>query len=172
MLIAAILMLTMAFTLTGCGSDSKADETPATQAPAAAGFTVEDTTFYYRGIGLALDGKVEDVLTPLGDADEVKSELSCHGEGEDKTYIYGDFTMKTYPKNGEDHILEVLVTKAGVPTSKGIQVGSTLAEVTAAYGSEYNKIAKFCVFDAGEGKTLRFAVEDDKVVQIDYYFNV
>lgn len=173
MLLAAVLMLTMSFALTGCGSDdSGSSETPATQAQQSGGFSADDTTFTYNGTAVALDGKVADAVAALGDADDVKSELSCHGEGEDKTYTYPDFILKTYPKDGEDRVLEVLITKAGVPTSKGIEVGSSVDDVTAAYGADHKTIGSRYVYDAGEGKTLRFVIEGDKVAQIDYYFNV
>lgn len=171
-LLAAVLMLTMALSLSACGSSDNKTEDKATEAQKAGAFTVDDTTFTYKGASVALDSKAADAIAALGEADEVKSELSCHGEGDDKTYTYPDFTLKTYPKDGEDRVLEILVNKAGVATSKGIGVGSTVEEVTQAYGSDYKQIAKFYVFDAGSGKTLRFAIENNAVVQIDYYFNV
>ena len=175
-LLAAILVLTMAFALTGCGSDSSTTdkETPAaTEAQqTGAGFTEADTTFTYNGVSVALDSSLDEAIAALGEAKDVKSELSCHGEGEDKTYTYDGFIVKSYPKDGVDCVLEVLITEAGIPTSKGIQVGSSLSDVNAAYGEDFNTIAKFHVYGTGSAKTLRFAIENDVVTQIDYYFNV
>ena len=174
--LAAILMLAMAFALTGCGgsNDTAKETTPAaTEAPQdTAAFAEADTTFTYNNVSVALDGSIDEAIAALGDPLDVKSELSCHGEGDDKTYTYDGFTVKSYPKDGVDRVLEVLINVAGIPTSKGIEVGSSLDDVIAAYGSDYNTIAKFYVYNAGNGKTLRFAVEDNKVIQIDYYFNV
>lgn len=172
-------MLTTAFVLTGCGSDEKKDNDTAGTQPAtenaedgAVGITAADTTFIYNGIEIALDSKIDDAVAALGDAEDVKSETSCHGEGEDKTYTYADFLLKSYPKDGVDRVLDIIITKAGVPTAKGIEVGSTLEEVTAAYGTEYNTIGPRYVYNAGEGKTLRFNIKDNTVNQIEYYFNV
>lgn len=176
-LLAAVLVLTMAFTLTGCGSDTPT-EAPATAAPTqagqtGAGITEADTTFGINGVDVALDGSIDAVITALGDPLDVKSELSCHGEGDDKTYTYNGFVIKSYPKDGEDRVLEVLINDAGIPTSKGIEIGSSIDDVIAAYGDNYSVIAgKRYVYDAGNGKTLRFVTEDNAVVQIDYYFNV
>lgn len=162
LLLAAVLVLTMAFALTACGSDKEEKAE-----------TADDiTVFSYKGASVALDSKAADAVSALGEAQDVKSEMSCHGEGEDRTYTYADFILKTYPKDGEDHVLEILISKAGVPTSKGIEVGSSLDDVTAAYGSDCKTIGTRYVYDAGEGKTLRFNIKDNKVVEIDYYFNV
>lgn len=173
-IIAAILMLTMAFTLTACGSDSKTDPTtaPTEAQPSDGAIAVADTTFVYNNISVALDGSIEEAIAALGEPLDVKSELSCHGEGDDKTYTYDGFVVKSYPKDGVDRVLEVLINIAGIPTSKGIEIGSSLDDVIAAYGSSYNTIAKFYVYNAGGGKTLRFYIEDNTVAQIDYYFNV
>ena len=177
LILAAVLLLTTALSLTACGSDSSSDSKTATEAPTEAqqgdtAFSEADATFYYKGIAIALDGSVDDILAAIGDADEVKSELSCHGEGEDKTFTYADFLMKSYPKDGKDHVLQVLITKEGVPTTKGIVIGSSLDDVTAAYGPATKTIGTRTVYDAGNGKALRFNINDNQVVQIEYYFDV
>lgn len=177
-IIAAVLMLTMALTLTACGSSTTdpttaPTEAPATDAPSAdAAISVNDTTFTYGGVSIALDGSIDEAIAALGEPLDVKSELSCHGEGDDKTYTYDGFIVKSYPKDGVDRVLEVLINAEGIPTSKGITIGSSLSDVITAYGDGYNTIAKFYVYNAGNGKTLRFLIEDDAVAQIDYYFNV
>ena len=172
--IAAILMLTMALSLTACGSDTKTDPTtaPTEEQPSGDAIAVADTTFVYNNISVALDGSIDEAIAALGEPLDVKSELSCHGEGDDKTYTYDGFVVKSYPKDGVDRVLEVLISAVGIPTSKGIEIGSSLDDVIAAYGTNYNTIAKFYVYNAGSGKTLRFYIEDNTVAQIDYYFNV
>ena len=179
-LTAIALILTLALSMTACGSNGGSETTaPATDAaateaaPAGAGISVDDTTFTYNNVSVALDGSIDEVIAGLGEAKDVKSELSCHGEGDDKTFTYDGFIVKSYPKDGADRVLEVLINDAGIPTSKGIEVGSKLEDVIAAYGDVYTTIAgKRYVYDAGNGKTLRFVIEDNAVVQIDYYFNV
>lgn len=179
-ILAAVLVMALAFSLAACGSESSGSTAaPATEAQQSdgdgseAGIAVDDTTFTYNGVAVPLDGSIDEITAALGEPADVKSELSCHGEGDDKTFTYDGFIVKSYPKDGVDRVLEVLINDAGIPTSKGIQVGSSIDEATAAYGDNYTTIAsKRYVYDAGSGKTLRFVVEDGKIIQIDYYFNV
>ena len=182
-ILTAILVLTMAFSMTACGSEENKGGTAdnSTNAPTTAtdstddgkiGITADDTTFIYNGVEIALDAKIDDVVALLGEADSVKSEQSCHGEGEDRTYTYPDFLLKSYPKDGVDRVLDVIITAEGVATAEGIVIGSSLDDVIEAYGTVYNMVGPRYVYNAGEGKTLRFSIKDNTVTQIEYYFNV
>ncbi|MBQ7218739.1 MAG: hypothetical protein IJS27_04465 [Ruminococcus sp.] len=183
--IAAILALTLVFTLTACGSkpaETKNDAPAATQAQetaapaateaAAPVISADDVVFTVNGASVALNTPISDVIAALGEASSVDSQLSCHGVGDDKTYHYDGFIVNSYPKDGVDYVLEVVVKNAGIPTSKGIQIGSTGDEVKAAYGEGFREIGAYWYFDAGEGKSLQFFMENGTVQEIDYYYNV
>ena len=108
----------------------------------------------------------------LGEAQEVSSQLSCHGEGDDKTYTYEGFVLNTYPLDGKDRVLEIVVKTAGIPTAKGVQVGDAVSKVTEAYGEDFKKVGMYYAYDAGDGKSLQFFIQDDKVQEISYYYDV
>ena len=176
-IIAAILALMLTFSLAACGGSDNAPATDAaTEAPASddtgAAITAAQATFRYNDITVELDGKMEDVLSYIDIPFEVSSQLSCHGEGDDKTYTFDGFSIGTYPKDGVDHILEVVINSEGIATADGITVGASADEVVAAYGDGYKEVGKYYSYDAGSGKSLQFRIEDGTVVEIIYYYNV
>ncbi len=182
---AVLLTMTLIFTLTGCGSDKKPADTASSQSAetqaaateaaqsASGSITADDALFTYNGTSVELNAEADAIIAALGQYNDMTSQLSCHGgEGDDKTYIYNGFTVGTYPKDGVDRILEVVINEAGIPTSKGVQVGDALSKVTETYGENYKKVGMYYAYDAGEGKSLQFFVEDDTVKEIDYYYDV
>ena len=68
--------------------------------------------------------------------------------------------------------MEIVVSNAGIPTSKGIEVGSSASDVVAAYGSGYKEVGVYYAYDAGNKMSLQFYIENDAVKEIDYYYNV
>lgn len=190
-MLAVMLTLALVFTLAACGGNKTATEaqtaaTAATEAaPAATEAATEaaaagtssiapaDTIFMYDGVAVVLNDEAEPVIGALGDPVNTSSQLSCHGgEGDDKTYEYNGFSVGTYPKDGVDRILEVVISGEGIPTAKGIQVGDPLSKVTEAYGDGYRTVGMYYAYEAGEGKSLQFFIENDTVKEIDYYYDV
>ncbi|MBQ1454200.1 MAG: hypothetical protein IIZ23_09560 [Ruminococcus sp.] len=183
---ATALALTSAFALAGCGSSesSKAesnstveskveDVTKADNAQSAAAVTADDVKFTVNGATVELNSELETAVAGLGDPIEITSQLSCHGEGEDKTYTYDGYIVNSYPDaNGTDRVLEVVVSAENLTTNKGIHVGSSASEVVEAYGKGYKEIGVYYSYDAGNKMELRFLIENDKVTEIDYYYNV
>ena len=178
---AVILTLAISVSLTACSGsgDSAQPETTAateaasTDAPASgAVISADDAVFTYNGVSIALDSSIDDMIAALGEANDVSSQLSCHGEGEDKTYTYDGFVVNSYPRDGKDYVLEIVINSEGIATSKGIEIGASAADVIAAYGSDYKEIGVYYYYDAGDSKSLQFLIEDDTVTEIDYYYSV
>lgn len=178
---AAALAVTSVLAFAGCGKNEQSSaDTAATTAAAqettaaqAQGVIPEsDTVFTYNGAKVELNTPIDDMLAALGQANEVSSQLSCHGEGEDKTYSYNGFTVNSYPLNGKDYVMEVVVNEAGIPTSKGVAVGDTVSKVTEAYGNNYKAVGVYYSYDAGNKKSLQFLIENDTVTEIDYFYTV
>lgn len=189
-MLAVMLTLALVFTLAACGGNKTATEaqtatTAATEAAPAvteaateaaaqtSSISPDDTVFTHDGVSVVLNDEAEPVIGALGDPVNTSSQLSCHGgEGDDKTYEYNGFSVGTYPKDGVDRILEVVISGEGIPTAKGIQVGDPLSKVTEAYGDGYRTVGMYYAYEAGEGKSLQFFIENDTVKEIDYYYDV
>ena len=187
-IMSALLAMTSVCALAGCGSDSKgtASSSAAPQSSAAesaaqasdaksgaaATISAADVVFSFNGTSVELNGDAEAAVAALGQANDVSSQLSCHGQGDDKTYTYEGFVLNTYPLDGKDRVLEIVVKSADIPTSKGVKVGDDVSAVTAAYGDNFRKVGVYYAYDAGEGKSLQFLIEGDKVTEIDYYYDV
>ena len=178
---AAALAVTSVLAFAGCGKNEQssadtaattaaAQETTAAQAQSV--IPESDTVFTYNGAKVELNTPIDDMLAALGQANEVSSQLSCHGEGEDKTYSYNGFTVNSYPLNGKDYVMEVVVNEAGIPTPKGVAVGDPVSKVTEAYGNNYKAVGVYYSYDAGNKKSLQFLIENDTVTEIDYFYTV
>ena len=81
------------------------------------------------------------------------------------------FVVNTYPLDGEDRVLEIVIKSADIPTSKGIKVGDTVEAVKAAYG-EGKSVGMYVAYDTAEKKSVQFVVENGVVTEIDYYYDV
>ena len=179
---AAALALTSVLAFTGCGKSeqSSAADTPATTVAAQATTASQETgvipesdvVFNYNGAKVELNTPIENMISAIGEANDVSSQLSCHGEGEDKTYTYNGFTVNSYPLDGKDYVMEVVVSQAGIPTSKGVSVGDPVSKVTEAYGNNYKAVGVYYSYDAGNKKSLQFLIENDVVTEIDYFYTV
>ncbi len=185
-ILSALVAMTSVCALAGCGSNSNgntssaasqssAQESAAAQSSvgsAAATISASDAVFTFNGVNVELNGDADAAVAALGEAQNVSSQLSCHGQGDDKTYTYNGFVLNTYPLDGKDKVLEVVIKSADIPTSKGVKVGDDVSAVTAAYGDNFRKVGVYYAYDAGEGKSLQFLIENDKVTEIDYYYDV
>ena len=119
---------------------------------------------------------VDTLLVTLGDGYEYSEAISCtyaaNGvdgkEGMDKTFAYADACIVTYPlKAGGDYVNSIEVYDIGWQTPKGIAVGSTLQDITAAYGSDYVDDGGMIIYYADKNNNtsaqLYFVMEGDVV---------
>lgn len=174
---AAVVAAASLCTFAGCGSgnnDTAQATTAAAESAAQGGSVISaaDAVFSYNGASVELNSDADAAVAALGEAKDVSSQMSCHGQGDDKTYTYDGFVLNTYPLDGADRVLEVVINQQGIPTSKGVQVGDSVSAVTDAYGTNYKAVGMYYSYDAGDGKSLQFFIENDAVKEIDYYYDV
>lgn len=135
-------------------------------------FAASDAVFVYNDRQVALNSDMDTVLASLGEANSMTTAPSCIGVGEDKTYHYDGFTVTTYPRGDKDYVMEIKVLDAAIATAKGIRLGSTMDDMTAAYGSGYRTFGYICAYQTNDNKSLQFFVEDGVITEISYAYKV
>ena len=165
--LALALGLTLSLAACGGGNAPAGGESPAPQnsaAPQAAGayvFTTGD------GVTVSVDEDMAQVLTDLGEAQSYFEAESCAFEGLDKTYTYPGFVITTRPDGENDYVNSIRLTDDSVSTAEGVYIGSSEADVKAAYGEDDGADQGMLSYTAG-GVSLNFILEDGAVISIEY----
>ena len=165
--LALALGLTLSLAACGGGNAPAGGESPSPQnsaAPQAAGayvFTTGD------GVTVSVDEDMAQVLTDLGEAQSYFEAESCAFEGLDKTYTYPGFVITTRPDGENDYVNSIRLTDDSVSTVEGVYIGSSEADVKAAYGEDGGADQGMLSYTAG-GVSLNFILEDGAVISIEY----
>ncbi len=170
-----LLLFAVLLMLAGCSNAGKTteDEKPADNTPNE---STEDTTttttegysFENNGVTIPMNVDAAPLTDTLGEPVEYFEAASCAFQGLDKIYYYNGFEVGTYPNGQKDYVSYVNLLDDSVATEKGIYLGSTLEEVTAAYGEDYKVEGSSYVYRLGDTK-LTFIIEEDFVTSITYY---
>lgn len=88
---------------------------------------------------------------------------SCYYDGMDKTFGYNGYTVTTYPAADGDYVSEVYITSSDIKTAAQITVGSSLEDVTKAYGNGYTVEGKMYKYNVEDGKYVYFYMSNDVV---------
>ena len=151
---------------------SKSTPKPTNPPKQEGSFAASDAVFVYNDRQVALNSDMDTVLAALGEANSMTTAPSCIGVGEDKTYHYDGFTVTTYPRGDKDYVMEIKVLDAAIATAKGIRLGSTMDDMTAAYGSGNRTFGYICAYQTNDNKSLQFFVEDGVITEISYAYKV
>lgn len=150
---------------------SKSEEQPPKaqeEAPAVEGTVSEgDFAVVVKGVTIPLKGDMSVYAAQLGEPDAFGSAKSCTEAGDDKVYTYGGAVIYTYITNGVDVISLIEIT-GGESLPSGIRIGSTKAEVIAAYGSSYAEEGTELLYEIGN-KTIGIQMNGDTVSFIELY---
>jgi hypothetical protein len=133
----------------------------------AYGGTKEGFQFEYNSTVIPMNTDAAPVIDKLGEPAQYFEAASCAFNGLDKTYTYSGFELTTYPSEDKDYISTVYFLDDSVATDKGIFIGSTLEDVTAAYGEKYTEKSGEYTYTLGDTK-LSFLIKDDSVTSITY----
>ena len=163
-LIAAGLMI-LCVGLTACGGSKGTDNGSTTQQQSQN--TSTGYVFTTNGVNIAIDEKIEDITSKLGDPKGGYYEAkSCAFDGMDKFWYYDSFTLQGYQKNGVDVVYSVTFMDDTVKTKEGIKIGDSKDKVTSAYGSSYKEENGQIKYESGN-MVLSFAIKDNAVTSID-----
>lgn len=158
-----MLALALALSLAACGGDSKEPGSAAAPAPESGSQLV----FTYRDCPLPMNADFAPLLAALGEPDSYFEAASCAFDGLDKTYTYAGVEIITYPDGDTDHVSSVRLLDNTAATPEGITVGSTVEEVTAAYGEDYQEMGLQYVYEEGDTR-LMILFEDGKAISVEY----
>ena len=56
--------------------------------------------------------------------------------------------------------------------SRDEYIPNSASAVKEAYGDGFREVGTYYAYDAGDGKSLQFLIENDSVKEIDYYYDV
>ena len=93
---------------------------------------------------------------------------SCLGNGEDINYYYNDYTLYVWNDNDSYRLIGIDIQGGDATTSRGIKVGSSVNDVTAAYGTGYTEENSDYVYRYDNNCSLRFTIEGGTVTFISY----
>lgn len=168
--------LILALGLTACGggdtpqTPAPQPSTPAAQSSAPAESQApaapESYVFQTGTATVSIDQDMTEVLTALGEPQSYFEAASCAFDGLDKTYTYPGFQVITRPEGDKDYVNSILLTDDSVTTPEGLYIGSSSADVTAAYGE--GDATSSSIMYTKDGVTLSFILENDTVVSIEY----
>ena len=109
--------------------------------PEDTGFNPEDVALVYNGQTVRVKDNALAILNELGDDYTYSESISCKysANGMDKFFDFADVSITTAPMIPDaDHITSVEVWGGSDwKTTRGIGIGSTLADIEAAYGKYY-----------------------------------
>lgn len=184
---AAVLILSAALLLAGCGNDAKViegevktsggenseetaqaggEETPE-EAAAGQEAAHKGYVFIYNDIVMEMDAEASAVLEQLGEANSYFEAPSCAFEGIDKMYTYGSFELDTYPTGDKDYISAVIFKDDTITTPEGVGIGDSREKLTEAYGDGGAEEAGMIVYRKDDMK-LCFIIQDDSIASIEY----
>lgn len=178
-LLCGLLALAMVLALSACGEkepskSSGGGQTGQTSQPAQpdqsaqpGGAGVAEYVFRSGDTTVSIDQDMAEVLSALGEPKEYFEAESCAFEGMDKTYTYSGFVITTRPDGEKDFVNSIALTDDSVTTPEGVYIGSSDADVRAAYGEDAGTLSGALCYTKG-GTDLNFILEDGKVISIEY----
>lgn len=123
--------------------------------------------FKHDGVSIYMNTDVVPVVDALGESIEYFEAESCAFKGLDKYYTYPGFEITTYPMDGKDYISSVNIMDDTVTTPEGIYLGSTVDDMIAAYGEDYEESLGSYTYTMDESN-LQFITMDDEIISITY----
>lgn len=139
-------------------------------------FSEADMKFLYNNNLIGIHDNMANVVSAIGNASSVESAPSCLAinVADDKMYYYNGFMIQTYTDNEAEKVYMIQITDSSAATAKGVTVGSSAADIENAYGlaaaSEHSDF--IYSYNADSQTHLDFIMEDGKVIEIDYTYDV
>ncbi|MCL2298800.1 MAG: hypothetical protein FWC27_01480 [Firmicutes bacterium] len=171
--IACLLVGLFALAFAACDNDNPPATTTENKPTQSTPGTAQDIYFAPKGVRLEIGMLPEGPLEALG---EPKSTLECPScaipNAMDTDYNYPGFKLTvTQPEDGSPYIAAIQLIDDTYTIPGGVTIGSTLEEITAAYGTDYREDNGHYYYTQGLS-VLHFATENGKVSQILYEYDL
>lgn len=118
-----------------------------------------------KGTVVTLGEEINGLLKELGWPDTFEETVSNPRFGSDKKFVYEGIVIYTNPQNRKD-IVNGIEYCGEEKTLSGIGVGSTRADIEAAYGIDYVMDPDYITYTCTDGATMRFRMEGEECVHI------
>ena len=105
--------------------------------------------------------EIQAVLDKLGGPDSFTETVSNPSIGSEKSYTYDGIVIYTTPENGKD-MVSGITYRGEEKTLSGIGVGSTRADIEAAYGIHYMIDPDYIIYTYEENATLCFRMNGEE----------
>ena len=119
-----------------------------------------------QGTVVKLDEEINELMNALGEPDSFVETVRNPRIGSDKTYTYDGIVISTNPQNGKD-IVSRIQYHGKEKTLSGIGIGSTRADIEAAYGIDYLIDPDYIIYTYGENAKLCFRMKDEECEDIE-----
>ncbi len=151
--------------LVGCGKSTQSsnDTTKAEGGNDEAVFA-----FSIDSVTIAPGENFGEAYEKLGEPVDYTEAASCYYDGMDKVYTYDGYEVRTYPDGDNDMVQDICISSDKYSTDKEITVGSTLEEITAAYGDDYSLSGKMYKYYVDDTRYMYFFIMDDAVKYFGY----
>lgn len=164
------IFLLMMLLLTGCVSAGSSQNTRETDS--SSDIKNSSECFYViNGITITPGEDFSEALEKLGEPLEYKEAASCYFDGMDKIYSYDGYEITTYPDGDKDCVQDICISSDAYTTTEGITIGSSLADVTKAYGEDYELTGKMYRYFYTDDSYMYFFIMDDIVKYFGYAIN-
>ena len=121
-----------------------------------------------QGTIVRLDEEINQLMNELGAPDCFVETVSNPRIGSNKTYTYQGIVLSTNPRNGKD-IVRSIQYCGEEKTLSGVGIGSTRADIEAAYGIDYLMDPNYIIYTYGENAKLSFRMNGEKCELIELY---
>ena len=130
---------------------------------------LEDFRIIINNCEVKLGTDINEIKEYIGEPDVYSSARSCIDDGEEKQYVYGGYTIYTYPDGSKDIIYLVEFSTDAV-TDANIGIGSKRNDVEMAYGTEYTEMNQYTIYEVNENASISIQYENDTVSYLDMYY--
>lgn len=119
-----------------------------------------------QGTVVRLDEEINQLMNTLGKPDSFEETVTNPRIGSDKIYTYKGIVIFTKPQNGKD-IVSRIQYQGDEKTLSGIGVGSTRADIEAAYGIDYLIDPDYIIYPYGDNAELCFRMKGEECEYIE-----